>query len=87
MPDVPQQLTFSTQGALLPGTVFSLASMRTTVDESTPDSTPSASTGETAPITAIRSFSINVVFVGHIIDVLATLGSIGVDVVTWERSN
>jgi hypothetical protein len=86
MPGVPQDITFSTQGALLPGTIFSVAEMRTTVDESTPSSTPSATTGDTAPITAIRSFAINVIFDGHVIDVLATLGSAGTDVLSWERS-
>lgn len=86
LPGVPQQITFSTEGALLPGTVFSIASMRTTADESSPGSTPTVTSGETAPITAIRSFSINVVFESHVIDVEATLGSAGVDVITWERS-
>lgn len=86
MPGVPQDITFSTEGALLPGTVFSVAEMRTAADESIPASTPSATTGDTAPITAIRAFAINVVFDGHVIDVLATLGSAGVDVMTWERS-
>ena len=86
MPGVPQQLTFSTEGASLPGTIFSVAEMRTTADESTPNSTPSATTGDTAPITAIRSFAITVTFDGHVIDVLATLGSAGVDVLSWERS-
>lgn len=86
LPGVPQQITFSTQGALLPGTIFSVASMRTVEDESSPPSAPTVATGETAPITAIRSFAINVVFDGHVIDVEATLGSTGVTVVSWERS-
>ena len=85
-PGVPQQITFSTQGALLPGTIFSVASMRTVEDESSPGSVPTASTGETAPITAIRSFAINVVFGEQVVDVEATLGSAGVTVVSWEKS-
>ena len=86
MHGVPQQLTFSTEGALLPGTIFSVASMRTVEDEGSPQSAPTVTTGETAPITATRSFTIHVVFNDHVIDVEATLGSTGVTVVSWVRS-
>lgn len=85
LPGVPITLSFTLSGALLPGTIFAVSSMRT-VEDTGPSSQPTASTGETAPITAVRAFHINATINGCTVDIDATLGSTGVEVISWVKS-
>lgn len=84
-PGVPVSLSFTVSGELLPGTTFSVSLMRT-VEDTAPSNLPTADTGETAPITAVRTFHINAAINGCTVDIDATLGSTGVDVISWVKS-
>lgn len=84
-PGVPIELSFTVSGALLPGTIFAISSMRT-VEDDAPSSQPTAYTGEAAPVTAVRAFHINATINGCTVDIDATLGSTGVEVISWVKS-
>ena len=84
LPGVPITLSFTLSGALLPGTIFAVSSMRT-VEDTGPSNQPTVNTGETAPITAVRAFHINATINGCTVDIDATLGSTGIEVISWVK--
>ena len=79
------QLSFDMTADLLPGTYYAESKMRAEEDNQANGQEATATSGNTAPILAVRSYTITAVLNGHEVDVSAILDSSGVTVTAWSE--
>ncbi len=79
-------LSFDMTATLLPNTYFSTSGIRVEEDENANGQETTASTGDTAPIGVIRSFTITATHNGKTITVVAKVTASGVEIVSWVES-
>jgi hypothetical protein len=77
------QLTFSMIADLVPGIYWAVTEMRAEEDTQANGQEATATTGHTAPVEAVRTYTISAVLGGHRVDVTASLDSSGVAVKSW----
>ena len=86
LPAVPVTLSFRTQATLLPGTYYSTGAVKVAEDLGAVGQESTASTGDTAPISARRAYRVTVVLNGETVDVEALLASTGIEILSWLES-
>ncbi len=79
-------LSFDMTAALLPSTYFATSGIRVEEDENANGQETTASTGDTAPITVIRSYTITATHNGETVTVVAYVTASGVEVISWVES-
>ncbi len=84
LPGASVTLTFQMQAQLSPGTYFATSAANTS--ESGGGQNTSVSTGDAAPISALRAYSISVTAGSSTVDVEAQMSSDGVEVTSWTSS-
>ncbi len=85
-PSSTVSLSFDLTATLLPSTYFVTTGIRVEEDTQSNGQETTASTGDTAPITVIRSFTITATHNGHTVTVIATVTASGVQIVSWIES-
>ena len=85
-PSSTVSLVFDMTATLLPNTYFSTSGIRVEEDPNSNGQETTASTGDTAPITVVRSFTITATHNGNTVTVVATVTASGVQVVSWIES-
>lgn len=79
-------LEFDVSGSPLPGTIFASSALRVAEDLEANWLEPSAATGDTAPISVIRHYTITATHNGETVTVIASLTNAGVGVISWVES-
>ncbi len=85
-PGVPVTLSFQMQATLLPGVHFSRSEFKVTEDGGAFGNQPSFSTGETAPITATRQFTINAQDGDNNVDAVVVLTPGEIEIISWVET-
>jgi hypothetical protein len=85
-PSSTATLSFDMTATLLPNTYFSTSGLRVEEDENANGQETTAATGDTAPITVVRSFTITAVHNGKTVTVVANVTASGVQIVSWVES-
>jgi hypothetical protein len=85
-PSATANLTFDMTATLLPNTYFSTSGIRVEEDENANGQETTASTGDSAPITVVRSYTITAVHNGETVTVVANVTASGVEVISWVES-
>jgi hypothetical protein len=85
-PSATVNLTFDMTATLLPSTYFSTSGIRVEEDENANGQETTASTGDSAPITVVRSYTITAVHNGKTVTVVANVTASGVEVISWVES-
>lgn len=85
-PSATASLTFDMTATLLPNTYFATSGIRVEEDEEANGQETTASTGDTAPITVVRSFTITATHNGQTVTVVANVTASGVEVISWVES-
>lgn len=79
------QLSFDMSADLVPGTFYAESKMRAEEDTQSNGQEATATSGNTAPVLAVRTYTITVVLNGKEVDVTASLDSTGVSVTSWSE--
>jgi hypothetical protein len=79
------QLSFNMRADLVPGTYYAESRMRAEEDQQANGQEATATSGSTAPVLAVRTYTITAVLNGHRVDVTASLDSTGVTVSSWSE--
>ncbi|MCZ6539518.1 MAG: hypothetical protein O6922_06800 [Chloroflexi bacterium] len=85
-PSATVSLSFDMTATLLPNTYFVTSGVRVDEDENANGQETTASTGDTAPITVVRSFTITTTQNGKTVTVIAYVTASGVQIVSWVES-
>ena len=85
-PSATVSLSFDMTATLLPNTYFVTSGVRVEEDENANGQETTASTGDTAPITVVRSFTITTTQNGKTVTVIAHVTASGVQIVSWVES-
>lgn len=85
-PSATATLTFDMSATLLPNTYFATSGIRVEEDENANGQETTASTGDAAPITVVRSFTITAIHNGKTVTLIANVTASGVDIVSWAES-
>jgi hypothetical protein len=85
-PSSTATLSFDMSATLLPSTYFVTSGVRVEEDENTNGQETTASTGDTAPITVVRSFTITATHNGETVTLVAYVTASGVEVISWVES-
>ena len=85
-PSSTESLSFDMTATLLPNTYFATSGIRVEEDENANGQETTASTGDTAPITVVRSFTITATHNGETVTILANVTASGVEVISWVES-
>lgn len=85
-PSSTVSLSFDMTATLLPNTYFVTSGIRVEEDENANGQETTASTGDTAPITVVRSFTITATHNGKTVTVVANVSASGVQIVSWVES-
>jgi hypothetical protein len=86
VPTATATLEFDMTATLLPNTYFSTSGIRVEEDENANGQETTASTGDTAPITVVRSFTITATHNGETVTIVANVTASGVEVISWVES-
>jgi hypothetical protein len=79
-------LSFDMTATLLPNSYFATSGVRVEEDENANSQETTASTGDTAPITVVRSFTITATQNGVTVTIVANVTASGVEVISWVES-
>jgi len=85
-PSSTATLSFDMSATLLPSTYFVTSGVRVEEDENANGQETTASTGDTAPITVVRSFTITATHNGETVTLVAYVTASGVEVISWVES-
>lgn len=86
VPTATASLSFDMTAALLPNTYFATSGIRVEEDENANGQETTASTGDTAPITVVRSFTITATHNGETVTIVANVTASGVEIISWVES-
>jgi len=79
-------LSFDMTATLLPNSYFATSGVRVDEDLNANGQETTASTGDTAPITVVRSFTITATQNGVTVTIVANVTASGVEVISWVES-
>ncbi len=79
-------LQFDITGSPLPGTIFASSAVRVVEDEEANWLEPTSSTGDTAPISVVRHYTITATQNGQTVTVQITLTNAGIEIISWVES-
>jgi hypothetical protein len=82
-PAASATLQFDMTATLLPNTYFATSGLRVEEDENANGQETTVSTGDTAPITVVRSFTITATHNGITVTIVANVTASGVEVISW----
>ena len=85
-PSSTVSLSFDMTATLLPNTYFVTSGIRVEEDLNANGQETTAATGDTAPITVIRSYTITAIHNGKTVTVVAYITASGVEVISWVES-
>ncbi len=85
-PSSTVSLSFDMTATLLPNTYFVTSGIRVVEDLNANGQETTASTGDTAPITVVRSFTITITQNGKTLTVIANVTASGIQIVSWVES-
>ena len=85
-PSSTMSLSFDMTATLLPNTYFATSGVRVEEDEDANGQETTVSTGDTAPITVIRSYTITTTHNGKTVTVIANITASGVEIVSWTEA-
>ena len=85
-PSSTVSLSFDMTATLLPNTYFASSGVRVEEDDNANGQETTAATGDTAPITVVRSFTITAVHNGKTVTAVANVTASGVEIVSWVES-
>lgn len=85
-PSSTESLSFDMTATLLPNTYFATSGIRVEEDENANGQETTVSTGDTAPITVVRSFTITATHNGETVTIVANVTASGVEVISWVES-
>jgi len=85
-PAATASLSFDMTATLLPNTYFATSGIRVEEDEEANGQETTVSTGDTAPITVVRSFTITATHNGETVTIVANVTASGVEVISWVES-
>ena len=86
VPTATASLSFDMTATLLPNTYFATSGVRVEEDVNANGQETTASTGDTAPITVVRSFTITATQNGVTVTIVANVTASGVEVISWVES-
>ncbi len=85
-PSATVSLSFDMTATLLPNTYFANSGIRVVEDENANGQETTASTGDSAPITVVRSFTITTTHNGKTVTVIANVTASGIEIISWVES-
>ncbi|NQW21579.1 MAG: hypothetical protein HQ477_12805 [Chloroflexi bacterium] len=85
-PSGTASLSFDMTATLLPNTYFSTSGVRVVEDLNANGQEMTSSTGDTAPITVVRSFTITATQNGVTVTIVANVTASGIEVISWVES-
>jgi hypothetical protein len=85
-PAASATLQFDMTATLLPNTYFATSGIRVEEDMNANGQETTVSTGDTAPVTVVRSFTITATHNGETVMVIAYVTASGVEVISWIES-
>jgi hypothetical protein len=85
-PSSTASLSFDMTATLLPNTYFATSGIRVEEDENANGQETTVSTGDTTPITVVRSFTITATHNGETVTIVANVTASGVEVLSWVES-
>jgi hypothetical protein len=85
-PSATATIEFDMTATLLPNTYFVTSGIRVEEDENANGQETTASTGDTAPITVVRSFTITATHNGETVTLVANVTASGVEVISWVET-
>ena len=85
-PSSTASLTFDMTASLLPNTYFAISGIRVEEDENANGQETTVSTGDTAPITVVRSYTITATHNGETVTLVANVTAGGVEIISWVES-
>jgi hypothetical protein len=85
-PSSTASISFDMTATLLPNTYFATSGIRVEEDENANGQETTVSTGDTAPITVVRSYTITATHNGETVTVVANVTAGGVEIISWVES-
>lgn len=85
-PSSTESISFDMTATLLPNTYFSTSGVRVVEDDNANGQEMTVSTGDSAPITVVRSYTITATHNGETVTVIAYVTASGVEVISWVES-
>jgi hypothetical protein len=85
-PSSTESLSFDMTASLLPNTYFATSGIRVEEDNQANGQETTAATGDTAPITVVRSYTITATHNGVTVTIIANVTANGVEVISWVES-